>query len=141
MTTIKLRRNNTAIQWGFRLNGGVDLPLPLHIQKVTPNGLAHRAGLQPGDGVIQIGQLSSVEMTHEEAKMAIIRSGNELEFAVNRNAVPVSSPIIDVPSPDQLSPVQNDRDPDFWRRQTTPLQDPNLQSRSFKLLQQSFCLK
>lgn len=45
MTTIKLRRNNTAIQWGFRLNGGVDLPLPLHIQKVFLHFVLNNKGL------------------------------------------------------------------------------------------------
>lgn len=46
--------------------------------------MAHRGGLQVGDGVIQIGQFSTVGMTHNDAKMTIIRCGNELDLVVNR---------------------------------------------------------
>lgn len=139
MTAIQLRRSNTATPWGFRLNGGVDLEQPLYIQRVIPNGLAHRGNLQVGDGVIQIGQFSTVGMTHNDAKMTIIRCGNELDLVVNRNVVPV--PKSGATSPMPTSPLCLSPDQESWRSPSTPLQDPNLQSRSFKLLQQSLSSK
>lgn len=32
---IRLRRYDTSTPWGFRLNGGADLGIPLHVQKVS----------------------------------------------------------------------------------------------------------
>ena len=52
--------------------------------KVNPQSLAQKAGLQPGDALLQIGDNSTEGMAHEQAKMEIIRSGNELDFVVQR---------------------------------------------------------
>ena len=35
---IRLKRNNTGTAWGFRMNGGTDLGMPLHIAKVSTKG-------------------------------------------------------------------------------------------------------
>lgn len=132
--TIRLRRTNTGTPWGFRLNGGVDLQQPLYIQKVISEGLAYRAGLQPGDGVLQIGEFSTVGATHEQAKMAIIRSGNDLEFTVQRNAVSVE--IEESNNNDRKAKcVPSDILESGLR---SPVQDPNVQSPSFKLLRETF---
>jgi len=52
---------------------------------VTSDGVAFKAGLLPGDVVRQIGNASTHRMTHEQAKMEIIRAGNELDFFVHRS--------------------------------------------------------
>lgn len=90
MSLVQLRRSNTGVSWGFRMNGGVELKQPLHVQKVTPGGVAHRAGLRSGDVIREICRVSTHSMSHEQAKMEIIRAGNELDFFVERNGMPLS---------------------------------------------------
>ena len=52
--------------------------------QVVAGSIAFKAGLKPGDGILQIGQLPTEGMTHEQAKMEIIRSGNDLDFIIQR---------------------------------------------------------
>ncbi|KAI0236260.1 PDZ and LIM domain protein Zasp [Lamellibrachia satsuma] len=88
---IKLRRLNTSTPWGFRMNGGAEYGQPLYIQKVTQNSMAAKAGLQPGDGILAIGMSETANMSHNQAKMEIIRAGNDVDFIIQRNVVPVKS--------------------------------------------------
>lgn len=81
---IQLRRSDTSIPWGFRLEGGVDLGHPLNIQRVTPGGIAESCGLQPGDIIVRINSSDTKYMKHEDAKMEIIRSCNDFEMIVER---------------------------------------------------------
>ncbi|KAK2185579.1 hypothetical protein NP493_228g09000 [Ridgeia piscesae] len=131
---IKLRRLNTSTPWGFRMNGGVEYGQPLYIQKVTHNSMAARAGLQPGDGILAIGMAETGNMTHNQAKMEIIRAGNDVDFIIQRNVVPVkSADEADASSPRAMVSEESSE----WRsRAAIPAQDPNVQSRSFKMLQQ-----
>jgi type II secretory pathway component PulC len=46
--------------------------------------LADRSGMRPGDGILQINNVPATYLDHEQAKMEIIRSGNELDFVVQR---------------------------------------------------------
>ena len=34
LSLVQLRRSNTSVPWGFRMNGGVDFSQPLYVQKV-----------------------------------------------------------------------------------------------------------
>jgi type II secretory pathway component PulC len=43
-----------------------------------------RSGMRPGDGILQINNVPATYLDHEQAKMEIIRSGNELDFVVQR---------------------------------------------------------
>ncbi len=52
--------------------------------QVTPNSLAHRCGMRPGDAVLQIGTTPTQGMGHQEAKSEILRAGNDLDFIVQR---------------------------------------------------------
>lgn len=88
---IRLRRNDTSTPWGFRMHGGRNYGMPLYIQKITARSLSHKAGLRPGDGILQIGMTPATHLTHEQAKMEIIRAGNEVDFYVQRNVVPVET--------------------------------------------------
>ncbi|CAM2713531.1 unnamed protein product [Rotaria socialis] len=65
---IRLERDGTDQQWGFRLQ-------------------AETMGLNVGDQVISINGRNVTNLTHQNAKMEITRSGNELELTVIKGAV------------------------------------------------------
>jgi hypothetical protein len=110
------------------MNGGIDFRQPLHVQKVTPDGVAYKAGLRTGDVLRQICTVPTHGMTHEQAKMEIIRAGNELDFFVERGGMSTA----------QMEEFQYAPEP-----KTTPayeqthVHDPALQSRSLKVIQRS----
>ncbi|CAF1071417.1 unnamed protein product [Rotaria magnacalcarata] len=85
--TIRLERDGTDQQWGFRLQGGTDFSVPLSIEFVAPYTLAETKGLNVGDQVISINGRNVTNLTHQNAKMEITRSGNELELTVIKGAV------------------------------------------------------
>ena len=64
----------------FHFSGGKDFNTPLSVQKVTEKSVAKRAGLKEGDAILYIGKTKADGFDHEQAKMEIIRNGNELEF-------------------------------------------------------------
>lgn len=90
--TVRLKRTETGTPWGFRLQGGRDFNTPLSVQKVTEKSIAKRSGLKEGDAILCIGKTKTDGLNHEEAKMEIIRNGNELEFVVQRGAVKIWQP-------------------------------------------------
>jgi len=92
LQTVRLRRSDTGTPWGFRLQGGRDFNTPLSVQKVTEKSIAKRSGLKEGDAILLIGKTRTDGMDHEQAKMEIIRNGNELEFKVQRGAVKIWQP-------------------------------------------------
>jgi len=49
------------------------------------DSVAFKAGLLAGDVIRQICDAPTRRMTHEQAKMEIIRAGNELDFFVHRS--------------------------------------------------------
>ncbi|CAF4123171.1 unnamed protein product [Rotaria socialis] len=96
--TVHLGREGTERPWGFRLQGGSDFSIPLSIQLVNPDTPAHAYGINAGDQVIAINGRNVANVTHQEAKMEITRSGNELELtvikgAVNQQSMPKAQPI------------------------------------------------
>ncbi|CAF0902433.1 unnamed protein product [Rotaria sordida] len=84
---IHLERESFDQQWGFRLQGGNDCRIPLSIQLVNPNTLAHIKGLNTGDQVISINGRNVTNLTHQDVKMEITRSSNELELTVIKGAI------------------------------------------------------
>ena len=52
--------------------------------KVNPDTPAYAHGLNAGDQVLSINGRNVTHMSHQEAKMEITRSGNELELTVIR---------------------------------------------------------
>jgi len=90
--TVRLKRTDTGTPWGFRLQGGKDFNTPLSVQKVTEKSVAKRSGLKEGDAILYIGKTKADGFDHEQAKMEIIRNGNELEFVVQRGAVKIWQP-------------------------------------------------
>ncbi|XP_053383681.1 FK506-binding protein 5-like [Mercenaria mercenaria] len=108
--------------------------LIIGISRVNPKSLSHRLGLRVGDRLLAIGSVQAHNMSHEQAKMEIIRAGNELDLIVQRSA----SAVIDQPDSRQAYRSQPQRtelveEPTEYRGYT----NPNVQSRSFKILQES----
>ena len=52
--------------------------------QVQPNSVAEVQGLCAGDGVLSINNIPSDELEHEQAKQEIMRSGNNVQFLVQR---------------------------------------------------------
>ncbi|KAF8568581.1 hypothetical protein P879_08409 [Paragonimus westermani] len=99
--TVRLTREDTSIPWGFRLEGGVDIGHAVNIQRVQPGSVADYCGLRAGDQVIRINRSETKWMRHEDAKMEIIRSGNDIEMLIERGGVHViksSAPVTMMPS-------------------------------------------
>lgn len=55
----------------------------LYLQ-VNSRSIAEKSGLKPGDGLLSIAGVPTDGMTHDQAKMEILRAGNELDFFVRR---------------------------------------------------------
>ncbi|XP_048757668.1 PDZ and LIM domain protein 1-like isoform X1 [Ostrea edulis] len=90
--TVQLFRPDQNVSWGFRLQGGVDFSTPLSIQSVNPGSVAERSGLLAGDGILCINNTNADELSHEQAKMEIIRAGNVINLSVQRGAVKIWKP-------------------------------------------------
>ncbi|XP_014769274.1 PDZ and LIM domain protein 1 isoform X1 [Octopus bimaculoides] len=105
---ISLKRADGGISWGFRLQGGIDFSTPLSIQSVQPGSIADCAGAKAGDGILRINNTTTDHLTHEQAKMEIIRSANEINLLVKRGAVtiwkPKVTPLAEL-RPTELKPV------------------------------------
>jgi C-terminal processing protease CtpA/Prc len=52
--------------------------------QVQPKSVAARCGLRPGDGIIRINNTNTDGLTHEQAKMEIIRSCNDIDMLIAR---------------------------------------------------------
>lgn len=128
---VRLRRNTTSTPWGFRMQGGNEYGAVLFIQKVNPKSVASRQGLREGDRLLYVNGAPAHQMNHEQAKMEIIRGGNELDILVQRNAVPIAHKDR-VDSRSQMVEESTD-----YRGYT----NPNVQSRSFKIIQQSLSVE
>jgi len=132
-SVVRMRRHDTAIPWGFRMHGGLEYGMPLFVQKVSPNSIAFRSSLQPGDAILQIGQVPTQGMRHDQAKMEIIRSGNEVDFVVQREAVDVGQ----TDTVDGRTGISEESTQWQGISKKVEPQNPQVQSRSFKILQQS----
>lgn len=84
---IKLQRFDTTQPWGFKMQGGSEYNLPLHVAQVNPNSVSGQSGLKSGDGIIEICGENVNGWSHEAAKAAMVRAGNDVVFVVQRGAV------------------------------------------------------
>ncbi|XP_067672365.1 PDZ and LIM domain protein 3-like isoform X3 [Haliotis asinina] len=106
--TVQLDRPDSGTPWGFRLQGGTDFSTPLSVQVVQPNSVAERCGLRSGDGILRINAANTDSLTHENAKLEIIRSGNNISMLVARGAVKIWKPHVTPLSslrPEELKPI------------------------------------
>ncbi|KAL3310475.1 PDZ and LIM domain protein 1 [Cichlidogyrus casuarinus] len=81
---VQLRRQDSSMSWGFRMEGGAELNQPLTIAHVHPGSLAYLSGLQSGDVLQQVAAQPTYGLSHEDVKREIIRAGNELALVVKR---------------------------------------------------------
>jgi len=95
-----MQRESNSTPWGFRMQGrfhwtnndrcrsccldGKDFASPLQIQKVNPDSLAERSGMQPNDYIVKIGSTSAEHLKHSDAQDAIKQQNNELELTLQR---------------------------------------------------------
>lgn len=82
--SVKLQRGDNSVSWGFNVQGGKEFHSPLVIQKVNPNSLADKCSIRPGDYILRIGNIISENLSHNQARDAIIRQGNMLEMTLQR---------------------------------------------------------
>ena len=52
--------------------------------QVHPKSIAYKSGVRVGDGIIYICNTPAQYLHHQQAKMEIIRAGNELDLVVQR---------------------------------------------------------
>lgn len=138
VVSVCLRRNTTSTPWGFRMQGGHEFGSPLYIQQVNAKSLSHRQGLRVGDRILAIATVQAHNMNHEQAKMEIIRAGNDLDLIVQRR---MSQSVADEQNSHlaQQQQQQTARDDEEYQKSTQyrAYTNPNVQSRSFKILQES----
>lgn len=84
---IKLQRFDTTQPWGFKLQGGTEFNLPLHVGQVNPKSVSGQAWLKSGDGILAICGEDVTGWSHEAAKAALVRAGNDVIFFVQRGVM------------------------------------------------------
>lgn len=93
--SVQLRRKETSTPWGFRMMGGRDMSgLPLFIAQVSPQGIARKAGLCPGDAVLRICETDVTQFTHQQGKNELLRAGNEVDFVVIKGVINTKDPAV-----------------------------------------------
>lgn len=68
--------------WSFEIAGGADQHAPLTIINVKRNGLAKRSGIKVGDEIAFINNISTENMTLQEAQLEIQEAGRSLKIIV-----------------------------------------------------------
>ncbi|CDS43192.1 PDZ and LIM domain protein Zasp [Echinococcus multilocularis] len=141
----QLRRPSSDKSWGFVLQGGADQGLPVFVHKITRNGIAHRAGLEPGDVIVKICKTPLSGMSHSQVKAELLRAGSDLDFTVLKRAFNVtnynmsmkmmaaeqSSPTVAQGGPEERSEIVEEH---LWRHGGPTFK--NVQPKSYKILEQ-----
>lgn len=70
--------------WDSGLQVNVTEQIVSYAFQVQPNSVAECSGLQAGDGLLAINNFATDTMSHEDAKMEIIRSGNDISLLIQR---------------------------------------------------------
>ncbi|KAL5014027.1 hypothetical protein ScPMuIL_008297 [Solemya velum] len=91
LATIALRRKENSRPWGFKMQGGAEVGQPLYVAQVNPKGIAGKAGMRPGDAILLIGRTDVTRASHEQAKMEMLRAGNDVDIRIKRGAVNVKA--------------------------------------------------
>jgi len=81
---LSLERDGHDQPWGFRLQGGSDVGLPLTVIRVLVGSPADNV-LRRGDLLAKVGGQNTGPMTHQQAVDAFERPGNVLKLTVRRN--------------------------------------------------------
>lgn len=84
ITVVRLRRYDTGQPWGFKMQGGSEVGIPLQVAEVSPKSVAGKAGLQNGDLICYINKSYVEDVTHEHARNEMIRAGNDIDLTIRR---------------------------------------------------------
>ena len=84
---VSLRKMDTAQSWGFKLKGGVDMGMPLHLEHCNPKGRAAAAGLGVGDTILSICGTNITQMNSMQIKQELLRAGNDLDLIIRKNGM------------------------------------------------------
>jgi len=90
-----MKRNDQAVPWGFRLQGGTDFRIPLSIKKVNSDSPAGISGLSDGDIILQINGIPSTEITHQQGINMIKSAGLELNLVAERQQASIIKPTME----------------------------------------------
>jgi len=91
---ISMKRNDLAVSWGFRLQGGADFRIPLSIKKVSSDSPAGIAGLSDGDVILKINGLDANAITHQEALNQIRSAQLELHLVAEKQKMSIIRPTL-----------------------------------------------
>ncbi|XP_059162639.1 whirlin-like [Physella acuta] len=69
--------------YGFTIRGGVDIGVGVYVSSVDPGGLAEKNGLEVGDLILEVNNISFTDVTHDEAAR-IIKAATRLHVTVSR---------------------------------------------------------
>lgn len=95
--TVELIKNSKMDNFGFSMRGGSEYDgTPLYILRVAPNGLA-RDLLNVGDQILEINNIPTVGMTHQQAATIIKYSDPIVKLKLRRNYVTPPSLLVDSP--------------------------------------------
>lgn len=95
--TVKLIKDVQNDSFGFRMRGGSEYDgTPLYIVRVEPNGQAHGL-LNVGDQILEINNIPTVGMTHQQAATIIKYSDPIVKLKLRRNYVTPPSLLVDSP--------------------------------------------
>lgn len=95
--TVELIKSAQNDNFGFSMRGGSEYDgTPLYILRVAPNGLA-RDLLNVGDQILEINNIPTVGMTHQQAATIIKYSDPIVKLKLRRNYVTPPSLLVDSP--------------------------------------------
>lgn len=89
---ILIKRDSCDIPFGFKIQGGRDLSVPLSVLEVTMGSVAAQVGLKPGDAILKINNVDTNWMDHNRAKQELMDAGDAFWLLVERNAVNTFKP-------------------------------------------------
>ncbi|XP_018024566.1 LIM domain-binding protein 3, partial [Hyalella azteca] len=89
--TVTLERDGHDQPWGFRLQGGVDVGLPLSVLRVLV-GTPAESVLKKGDVITKIGARGTHGLSHQQAVELFNSAGNQIEVTFKRSGGTAPSP-------------------------------------------------
>ncbi|VDL97561.1 unnamed protein product [Schistocephalus solidus] len=103
---VRLRRENSEMNWGFAVFGGADFGCP---------PIAGKAGLEVGDIIVSICNSPVQGKQHSEIKAEILRAGNELDFMIIKQGI--DKTVLSKKVPEVLQPAAP-IEAQSWQRET-----------------------
>lgn len=132
---VTLERDGHDQPWGFRLQGGVDVAMPLSVQRVLV-GTPADGVLIKGDIISKISCTDTKGITHQQAADLFNNAGNQIDVYIKRPGAPVppapaaaaapQTPLVNG-GPDQSPSAASSKSEPY---RTLPLVQPSAKARS-----------